>query len=60
VLRAFCGCDRTIEIQTTDAQRPFGEHAVRKDVGRKLRDDGCQQRTGSHEDDGALEFCSSC
>ena len=53
VLRVGCRrCDRTIEIQTTDAQRLYGTHAVWKDVGRRLLDDGCQMRTGSHEDDG--------
>jgi hypothetical protein len=53
VLRVSCRrCDRTIEIQTTDAQRLYGPHAIWKDVGRKLLDNGCQQRTGSHEDDG--------
>lgn len=53
VLRVSCRrCDRIIEIQTTDAQRLYGLHAIWKDVGRKLLDNGCQQRTGSHEDDG--------
>jgi hypothetical protein len=53
VLRVSCRrCDRIIEIQTTDAQRLYGTHAVWKDVGMKLLDDSCQQRTGSHEDDG--------
>lgn len=53
VLRVGCRrCDRTIEIQTTDAQKLYGTHAVWKDVGRRLLDDSCQQRTGSHEDDG--------
>ena len=53
VLRVGCRrCDRIIEIQTTDAQRLYGQHAVWKDVGRRLLDDSCQQRTGSHEDDG--------
>jgi hypothetical protein len=45
-------CDRIVEIQTADAKRLYGEHAVWKDAGRRLLDDSCQQRTGSHEDDG--------
>jgi len=53
VLRVSCRrCDRIVEIQTADALRLYGEHAIWKDVGMKLLDDGCQQRTGSHEDDG--------
>ena len=53
LLRVWCRrCDRTVEIQTTDAARLYGPHAVWKDVGRRLLDDGCRTRTGSHEDDG--------
>ncbi|MDO9439682.1 MAG: hypothetical protein Q7T73_02210 [Beijerinckiaceae bacterium] len=53
VLRVSCRrCDRIVEIQTADAVRLYGEHAVWKDVGQRLLDNGCQQRTGSHEDDG--------
>jgi len=53
ILRVSCRrCDRTLEIQTTDAQRLYGKHAVWKDVGQRLLHDSCQQRTGSHEDDG--------
>ncbi|SNT61577.1 hypothetical protein SAMN05216374_5927 [Tardiphaga sp. OK246] len=53
VLRVSCRrCDRIVEIQTVDAVRLYGQHAVWKDVGMKLLDDGCQQRTGSREDDG--------
>lgn len=53
VLRVSCRrCDRIVEIQTVDAVRLYGPHAVWKDVGMKLLDNGCQQRTGSREDDG--------
>ncbi len=53
VLRVACRrCDRTVEIQTVDAVRLYGENAIWKDVGQRLLDDTCRQRTGSHEDDG--------
>ena len=53
LLRVWCRrCDRTVEIQTADAVRLYGPHAVWKDVGRGLLDDGSRMRTGSHEDDG--------
>ena len=53
VLRVSCRrCDRVVEIQTADAIRLYGRHAVWKDVGMRLLDDGCRQRTGSREDDG--------
>jgi hypothetical protein len=53
VLRVSCRrCERTVEIQTVDAIRLYGGKAVRKDVGQRLLDDTCQQRTGRHEEDG--------
>jgi hypothetical protein len=53
VLRVSCRrCERTVEIQTVDAVRLYGGKALWKDVGQRLLDDTCQQRTGSHEDDG--------
>jgi hypothetical protein len=53
VLRVLCRrCDRIVEIQTADAMRLYGQHAIWKDVGCKLLDVGCQERTGSREDDG--------
>jgi len=53
ILRVGCRrCDRTLEIQTADAKRLYGENVTWKDAGRRLLDDSCQQRTGSHEDDG--------
>ena len=60
VLQVSCRrCDRIIEIQTTDAQKLFGTHAIWKDVGRRLLDDSCQERTGSHEDDGCWPSCDT-
>ena len=53
VLRVSCRrCQRIIEIQKADAVRLYGPEAVWKDVGQKLLDNTCQQRTGRHEEDG--------
>jgi hypothetical protein len=53
VLRVTCRrCDRIVEIQTADAVRLYGSHAIWKDVGGKLLDDGCRERTGRLEEDG--------
>ena len=53
LLRVSCRrCGRTIEIQKVDAIRLFGERAFWKDVGLRLLDDTCTQRTGRHEEDG--------
>jgi hypothetical protein len=53
LLRVTCRrCDRIVEIQTADAVRLYGGHASWKEVGQRLLDNGCRQRTGSHEDDG--------
>jgi hypothetical protein len=53
VLRVSCRrCERTVEIQTADAVRLYGGNAVWKDVGQRLLDNTCQQRTGRHEEDG--------
>jgi hypothetical protein len=53
LLRVGClRCQRIVEIQTADAIRLYGPHAVYKDVGLRLLDDGCQHRTGRHEEDG--------
>jgi hypothetical protein len=41
-----------VEIQTVDAVRLYGSHAVWKDLGMKLLDNGCQERTGRLEEDG--------
>lgn len=53
VLRVSCRrCERTVEIQTVDAVRLYGGKAVWKDVGQRLLDNTCQQRTGRLEEDG--------
>ena len=53
VLRVACRrCGRTVEIQKADAVRLYGPTAVWKDVGQRLLDNTCQQRTGRHEEDG--------
>ena len=53
VLRVGCRrCGRTVEIQKSDAVRLYGPTAVWQDVGQRLLDNTCQQRTGSHEEDG--------
>ena len=53
VLRVECArCSRCVEVQRLDAVRLFGPHAVWKDVAQRLLDDGCQVRTGRHEEDG--------
>jgi hypothetical protein len=54
LLRVEClRCFRCVEIQRLDEVRLYGPHAVWKDVGQALLDDGCQQRTGRRlEEDG--------
>lgn len=53
VLRVECmRCFRIVEIQKADAVRFFGPHAVWKDVGQRLLDQTCTNRTGRHEEDG--------
>ena len=53
ILRVSCTrCGRTVEIQKADAVRLAGAQAVWKDVGQRLLDNTCQQRTGRHEEDG--------
>ena len=53
ILRVSCRrCGRTVEIQKADAVRLAGPQAIWKDVGRRLLDDTCQERTGRHEEDG--------
>jgi hypothetical protein len=53
LLRVGCRrCSRTVEIQKVDAIRLYGERAIWKDVGQRLLDDTCTQRTGRHEEDG--------
>jgi hypothetical protein len=53
VLRVACRrCARIVEIQTADAVRLYGSHAIWKDIGRQLLDNDCPARTGRHEEDG--------
>ncbi|WP_312015169.1 hypothetical protein [Bradyrhizobium lablabi] len=53
VLRVSCSrCARIVEIQKADAVRLYGPHVVWKDVGQKLLNNTCTQRTGRHEEDG--------
>jgi len=53
LLRVVCRrCGRIVEIQTADAVRLAGPQAVWKDVGQRLLDNTCTQRTGRLEEDG--------
>lgn len=53
VLRVEClRCFRIVEIARAEAVRLFGGDATWKDAGWRLLDDGCQHRTGRHEEDG--------
>lgn len=53
VLRVECvRCLRIVEIQKADAVRFYGCQAVWKDVGQRLLDQMCTNRTGRHEEDG--------
>jgi hypothetical protein len=57
LLRVSCRrCSRTVEIKKVDAIRLYGQRAVWKDVGWRLLDDTCTQRTGRHEEDGCWPF----
>jgi hypothetical protein len=53
LLRVACRrCARIVEIQKADAARFYGPDAIWKDVGQRLLDNTCQQRTGRLEEDG--------
>ncbi|MGJ4899142.1 hypothetical protein ACQR2B_29215 [Bradyrhizobium oligotrophicum] len=53
ILRVACRrCARVVEIQKIDAARLYGPDALWKDVGQRLLDNTCTQRTGRHEEDG--------
>jgi hypothetical protein len=53
VLRVECQrCARIVEIQKADAVRFYGASALWKNVGRRLLDQTCTNRTGRHEEDG--------
>jgi hypothetical protein len=52
-LRVGCRrCARVVEIQKADAARLYGPDASWKDVGQRLLDATCTQRTGRYEEDG--------
>jgi hypothetical protein len=53
LLRVGCmRCFRIVEIQKADAVKYYGPHAVWKDVGQRLLDQTCTNRSGRHEEDG--------
>lgn len=53
LLRIGCRrCGRIVEIQKADAIRLYGPEAIWRDVGQRLLDNTCTQRTGRHEEDG--------
>jgi hypothetical protein len=52
-LRVGCSrCGQTVEIQRADAVRLAGPQAIWKDVGQRLLDNTCTQRTGRLEEGG--------
>lgn len=53
LLRVCCGrCGKIVEIQKADAARLYGADAVWREVGQRLLDNTCTERTGHHEEDG--------
>ncbi|MEH2499579.1 hypothetical protein V1294_006058 [Bradyrhizobium sp. AZCC 1678] len=53
VLRVGCErCGRAIELRRDDAIARFGADAKWRQVGQRLLDDGCEMRSGQHEEDG--------
>lgn len=53
LLRVACRrCGRTVEIQKADAVKLYGPDATWRNVGQRLLDNTCTQRTGRHEEDG--------
>lgn len=53
VLRVSCRrCERVVELQKADAIRLYGQQASWREVGQRLLDNTCQNRTGRHEEDG--------
>jgi hypothetical protein len=56
VLRVSCHrCGRIVEIQKVDAVRLYRSQAIWRDIGQRLLDDTCQQRTGRYEEDGCWQ-----
>lgn len=53
MLRVECSrCSRIVEMQKAEAIRYFGPDAIWKNVGQRLLDQTCTNRTGRHEEDG--------
>ncbi|MET4279788.1 MULTISPECIES: hypothetical protein [unclassified Bradyrhizobium] len=52
LLRVGRRCGRTVEIQKADATRLYGPEAIWSDVGQRLLDNTCGNRTRRHEEDG--------
>ena len=53
VLRVECSrCSRIVEMQRVDAVKYFGADALWKNVGQRMLDQTCTNRTGRHEEDG--------
>lgn len=53
VLRVECSrCSRIVEMQKADAIKYFRPDVIWKNVGRRLLDQTCTNRTGRHEEDG--------
>lgn len=53
VLRVECSrCSRIVEMQKAEAIRYFGADAIWKNVGQRMLDQTCTNRTGQHEEDG--------
>lgn len=53
LLRVACRrCGRTVEIQKVDGTRLYGRDELWREVGQRLLDNTCTQRTGRHEEDG--------
>lgn len=53
LLRVGCRrCAKIVEIRKVDAVRLYGPEAIWREIGRRLLDDTCTQRTGRHEEDG--------
>ena len=53
VLRVSCRrCERIVEIQKADAIRLYGQQASWREVGQRLLNNTCENRTGRYEADG--------
>ncbi|MFK4537282.1 hypothetical protein ABIA00_005465 [Bradyrhizobium ottawaense] len=53
VLRVTCSrCERIVEIQKADATRFYGVDAIWREVGQRLLNNTCTERTGLQEEDG--------